>query len=304
MYFACIVKSAGPGQVARIILINMRKIIVLFSLVCIVLSSDAQTAGKEPVALTNVSHHAGMSVVELVDPYLSILNYNGLGLRFEHTETRYFKPANPKFIAYSRLTGLGAAVKNPQATAGITYVGGNAAWGVLYEYRDISNLIFHAGGNMDVDFAYKMNSRNVNNPVNIDLATNLNAMLGIRYNYATKKRILKLKANLEFPLIGYMFVPYPGLTYYEMYSSGAYGEAIHFSSLHNKQGLKEEISIDVPFKKSTCSFGVRMHQLKYQAGDQPYRFNEFSIFVGINYDILRFSGRKVKIPEHYVSPGN
>jgi hypothetical protein len=183
-------------------------------------------------------------------------------------------------------------------------VGGNAALGALYEYRDLNNLILHAGGNVDIDFAYKMNSRNVNNPVNIDLATNLNAMLGVRYNIATRKRMLKLKANLEFPLIGCMFVPYPGLSYYEMYSSGAYGEAIHFSSLHNKQGLKEQISIDIPFKKSTCSFGVRMHQLKYQAADQPYSFNEFSIFVGINYDIVRFSGRKVKMPEYYISPGN
>jgi hypothetical protein len=271
---------------------------------CIIISTRAQTNEQQPVALTNVTHHAGVSVVELVDPYLSILNYTGLGLRFEYTDSRYFNPAHPKIISYSRVTGMGAAVKNPQSTAGITYVGGNAAWGALYEYRDINNLILHAGGNVDVDFAYKMNSRNVNNPVNIDLATNLNAMLGVRYNIATRKRMLKLKANLEFPLIGCMFVPYPGLSYYEMYSSGDYSQAIHFSSLHNKQGLKEQISIDVPFKKSTWSFGTRMHQLKYQAADQPYSFNEFSIFVGINYDIVRFAGRKVKMPEHYISPGN
>ena len=282
----------------------MKKGIVLFIYMCIIISTRAQTNEQQPVALTNVTHHAGVSVVELVDPYLSILNYTGLGLRFEYTDSRYFNPADPKIISYSRVTGMGAAVKNPQSTAGITYVGGNAALGALYEYRDLNNLILHAGGNVDIDFAYKMNSRNVNNPVNIDLATNLNAMLGVRYNIATRKRMLKLKANLEFPLIGCMFVPYPGLSYYEMYSSGAYGEAIHFSSLHNKQGLKEQISIDVPFKKSTCSFGVRMHQLKYQAADQPYSFNEFSIFVGINYDIVRFSGRKVKMPEHYISPGN
>lgn len=282
----------------------MKKEFVLFILMCIIISTNAQIDEQKPVALTNVTHHTGVSVVELVDPYLSILNYTGLGLRFEYTDSKYFNPADPKFTSYSRITGLAAAVKNPQSTAGITYVGGNAALGALYEYRDLNNLILHAGGNVDIDFAYKMNSRNVNNPVNIDLATNLNAMLGVRYNIATRKRMLKLKANLEFPLIGCMFVPYPGLSYYEMYSSGAYGEAIHFSSLHNKQGLKEQISIDIPFKKSTCSFGVRMHQLKYQAADQPYSFNEFSIFVGINYDIVRFSGRKVKMPEYYISPGN
>ena len=282
----------------------MKKGIVLFIYMCIIISTRAQTDEQQPVALTNVTHHTGVSFVELVDPYLSILNYTGLGLRFEYTDSKYFNPADPKFTSYSRITGLAAAVKNPQSTAGITYVGGNAALGALYEYRDLNNLILYAGGNVDIDFAYKMNSRNVNNPVNIDLATNLNAMLGVRYNIATRKRMLKLKANLEFPLIGCMFVPYPGLSYYEMYSSGDYSQAIHFSSFHNRQGLKEQISIDVPFKKSTWSFGARMHQLKYQAADQPYSFNEFSIFVGINYDIVRFAGRKVKMPEHYISPGN
>lgn len=289
---------------ARIILKNMKKNIFLICLLCIFVTTGAQTNMKESVSLTNVSHHAGFSVVELVDPYLSILNYTGLGLRFEYTDSRYLNPANQQVASYSRIAGLAATVKNPQATAGITYVGGNAALGALYEYRDINNLVLLAGGNVDVDFAYKMNSRNVNNPVNIDLATNLNAMLGVRYNIATRKRMLKLKANFEFPLIGCMFVPYPGLSYYEMYSSGDYGEAIHFSSLHNKQGLKEQISIDVPFKYSTWSFGARMHQLKYQAGDQPHSFSEFSIFVGINYDIVRFAGRKVKMPEHFISPGN
>lgn len=282
----------------------MKAKVMLFILMCIITGISAQMTEQKPVALTNVTHHAGVSVVEMVDPYLSILNYTGLGMRFEYTDSRYFNPANQKLTSYSRIAGLAAAVRNPQATAGITYMGGNAALGALYEYRDINNLVLLAGGNVDVDFAYKMNSRNVNNPVNIDLATNLNAMLGVRYNIATRKRMLKLKANFEFPLIGCMFVPYPGLSYYEMYSSGDYGEAIHFSSFHNRQGLKEQISIDVPFKYSTWSFGARMHQLKYQAGDQPYSFNEFSIFVGINYDIVRFAGRKVKLPDYYISPGN
>jgi len=282
----------------------MKKIILLLNLICIFIISSAQPREKELVALTNVTHHAGVSVVELVDPYLSILNYTGYGLRLEYTDSYYFNPEKPVLSSYSRITGLISSLTNPQKTAGVTYIGGNAAWGALYEYHDINNLVLLAGANVDVDFAYKINSRNVNNPVNIDLATNLNAMLGIKYVYAIRKRNLKFKANFEFPLLGCMFVPYPGLSYYEMYSSGAYAEAIHFSSLHNKQGLKEQISIDIPFKFSTWSLGARMHQLKYQAGDQPYSFNEFSVFVGINYDIVRFSGRKVKLPDHYISPGN
>lgn len=254
--------------------------------------------------MTNVYHHVGVSMVELVDPYLSILHYSGFGMRFAYTDSRYFNPRNPVLSTYSRITGLGALTLNPQATASVTYIGGNAAWGMLYHYRDFNNLMLMFGGNVDVDFAFKNNSRNVNNPANIDLATNLNAMVGVKYLYPTRRRNLKFSIDLEFPLVGCMFVPYPGLSYYEMYSTKAYAEAIHFSSFHNKQGLKQQIYVDVPFNRSTWSFGARMHQLKYQTGDQPYIFNEFSIVVGITYDLIRFSGLKATVPEYFISPGN
>lgn len=288
---------------ARIILNSMKKIVLAFCLIGGFIFSEAQTNNKEVFSLTNVHHYVGPSVVELADPYLSILNYTGYGMRLEYTDVRYFNPHNPVLSSYSRIAGLAALTVNPQSTASVTYIGGNVAWGMLYEYRDFSNFVLLAGANVDFDFAYKMNSRNVNNPFNMDLATDLNAMLGVRYIYPTRKRTLKFSASIEFPLVGCMFVPYPGLSYYEMYSSKAYGEAIHFSSLHNKQGMKQQISIDVPFKYSSWSFGARMHQLTYQVGELPYSFNEFSLFVGITYDLIRFSGRKVAVPESFISPG-
>jgi len=282
---------------------DMKKASVVFLLICVFMETQAQTNDKGLLSMTNVYHHVGASVVEIVDPYLSILNYTGYGGRLEYAAYRYFNPHNPVLSSYSRIAGLAALTSNPQSTATITYMGGNAAWGVLYEYRDFRNFVIHAGGNVDADFAYKMNSRNVNNPVNIDLATNLNAMLAVQYIYPTRKRNLTFRANLEFPVIGCMFVPYPGLSYYEMYVSKAYWEAIHFSSLHNKQGLKQQITVDFPCNHLTWSFGARMHLLKYQTGDQPYNFKEFAVVVGITYDRIRFSGRKAAMPGNFISPG-
>ena len=69
------------------------------------------------------------------------------------------------------------------------------AYGALYEYRDINSIVLHAGINIDVDFGMKMNSRNVNNPYSMDLATNLNGMLGFRYMMPTKRQMLDLPLN-------------------------------------------------------------------------------------------------------------
>lgn len=275
-------------------------LIVSYLLSFLPLQAQNQT---ELQSLSHVYNYAGASIVQLADPYLSVLNYTGYGARLEHSAYKYFNPGNPSLTQYHRLEGTGAYTLNPASTALITYLGANAAYGVLYEYRDLNNIVLHAGGNMDVDFAFKMNSRNINNPTNVDLSTNLNAMLGVRYDIPTKKRVLKLGTQIEFPMIGCMFVPYPGLTYYEMYKAKRIGEAIHFSSLHNKQGIKQRLTFDVPFNYTEWSFGVLMHLMKFQAGEQPYQLHEFSLFFGVHYDVIRFAGRKSKRPENFISPG-
>lgn len=287
---------------ARFILKNMKKAHIVIFLAFNLNLLQAQSLTNELYPLTQVYHQFGLSAVQLIDPYLSILEYTGVGMRFEYSASRYLNPEITDFSSYSRVSGLAALTVNPGSTASISYMGGNAAWGIQYHYREIDNFVLLAGGNMDVDFAYKMNSRNVNNPVNIDLSTNLNAMLGARYVYPTRRRMLQFNAAIEFPIIGCMFVPFPGLSYYEMSQSNDFAEAIHFTSFHNKQGIKQNYSIDVPFNRSTWSFGTRMQELKYIADDQIYSLMEYSLFVGITYDQIRFSGRRVKVPDFFISP--
>ena len=263
---------------------------------------SAQSQQPKLYGLTNVYHHIGIAGIEMVDPYLSVLEYSGVGIRYEYSSGRFFNPQHPILSSNIRIAGLVAMTTNPRSTATVARMGAGASWGVQYYYRNFEDILLLGGANVDVDFAYKMNSRNVNNPVNIDLATNLNMTIGGRYYINTKRRTIQLNADFEFPVIGCMFVPYSGFSYYEIYSTKAYIDAIHFSSLHNKQGLKQHFTVDIPFKHLTWSFGVRKHDLKYRADHQIYHYSEFAFLTGITYDMIGFSGRKVKVPEIYISP--
>lgn len=304
MHHTCSLKSNWFGKVVRILNRKSKKVIFIVNLIFLAPHLQAQSEPEEVLySMNHVLNCAGASIIELADPYLSVLNYNGYGAWFEYNNYRYFNPGRPVLVEYQRFEGLGALTLNPQSTALITYFAANTAYGALYEYRDINNIVLHAGGNIDVDFGMKMNSRNVNNPYSMDLATNLNGMLGFRYMIPTKRRILNLSTQIEFPIMGCMFVPYPGLSYYEIYTSKKIGETIHFSSFHNKQGIKQRIIFNMPFKHSSWSVGVLMHLLKYQTGEQPYKINEFSVFFGIEYDLIKFSGWKSNKPENFVSPG-
>lgn len=262
----------------------------------------AQAEQRNIYGLTNVYHYIGVAGIEMVDPYLSVMEYSGKGIRYEYSSARFFDPQHPLWSSNARINGLAAMTTNPRSSASIALMGAGASWGVQYYYRNFEDILLVGGANMEVDFAYKMNSRNVNNPVNIDLSTNLNMTIGGRYFIHTKRRTLQLNAAFEFPVIGCMFVPYPGFSYYEMYSTKAYMDAVHFSSFHNKQGLKQHITIDIPLKHLTWSFGVRRHYMKYSADDQIYSYSELDFLAGITYDMIGFSGRKVKVPEIFISP--
>ena len=78
----------------------------------------------------------------------------------------------------------------------------------------------------------------------------LNILSSVNHNC---HRTLKLNYSFEAPILGCMFVPMGGASYYEMFDLGNLDNAVHFSSLHNKQGYDNTLSMVVPFKHSTLS---------------------------------------------------
>lgn len=277
----------------------MKKIIFIGTLLVFLQGVNAQDSY---VSLTNIHRQAGISAIILNDPYLSLLTYSGLGFRYDNISSVFLNPKLPDVSTISRWNFTGGLTVNPASTASVSYMGGAYGWGLRYHYRKIKNLTLLGGGFLQADFRYKSNSRNVNNPVNIEASTGIYALLEGRYNLQTKKRIIQFNASYEFPLAGCMFVPIPGLSYYEMYLRENIRESLHFSSLHNKVGLKQQYSVDIPFRYSTWSFGICSESLKYEAFNQVSRFNEYSLLIGLTFDLKRFAGRKAIVPGNYISP--
>jgi hypothetical protein len=259
-------------------------------------------AQENQIYLTNVHHHAGVSLIRLNDPYLSLLSYSGVGFRYDNLYSTFVRKDVQNLSTFSKLKFETGLTVNPKSTASVTFMGGDFGWGMKYHYRKIKNLTLLGGGLLQGDFRYKSNSRNVNNPINIDASVGLNALLEGRYQLKTSKRIIILNATYEFPVVGCMFVPAPGLSYYEMYLRENIRESIHFSSFHNKTGFKQQYTIDIPFKYSTWMFGVTSESLTYEAFNQVSGFSEFSLLIGITYDFKRFAGRKTNLPDYYISP--
>jgi len=274
-------------------------ILSLFFLICFI--GSAQNSTEKKYALITTVNTYGLSALNLTDPYLSPMPYRGTGILYRHENRRFLSPDNTHISMINRLGLLGGIAQNPSKSASMIYLGTNFSWGMHYHFRPAKGIQLLVGGLWDMDFGFKTISRNVNNPVNMDLATNFNLSGIAMYNFSFLKRDLRLQLALQTPLVGYMFVPESGASYYEMFDLGNLTNTTHFSSLHNRRDFRQTLTLDVPFKHSTLRVGLSSETLKYTANDLVFKRNEFSFVFGYTYDLLIFSGRKNKAPHNFIS---
>ncbi len=276
------------------------RILLFFLLVNGVVS--AQNTDENKYLLTSKTNSFNLSTLSFLDPYLSPTTYSGIGLGYDSESRRFLNKTNTRYSTLSKLR-LGAGIAlNTEITSDLLYLGANYVWGIEYRLNPVNRIKLQVGGLWDVDFGLKNLERNINNPVNLDMATNLNLTGLATYDIPLRRKTLKLKLSLQTPLIGYMFVPKAGASYYEMFELGNLTDAFHFSSLHNKRGLLGTFSVDVPFNRSVWNFGMKISDLRYSANNLVFNRSEFSLLVGTTFDVINFAGRKNKAPKNFISP--
>ena len=64
--------------------------------------------------------------------------------------------------------------------------------------------------------------------------------------------VLRYQVNL--PVMGVMFSPHYGQSYYEIFSLGNAGGVIKFTSLHNQPSLRQMLSVDFPIGYTKMRF--------------------------------------------------
>lgn len=282
-------------------IVRMKKLILVLLVIFLSFSLSAQNPDEQKYLLTTNTYAFGLSTLRFIDPYLSPLTYNGNGFNFNH-ESRRFLSLNTTNISLQNKYYLVAGIAyNPAKTSSMLYFGANYSWGMHYHFRPFKGLQLLAGSSWDVDFGFKNVVRNINNPVNLDIATNFNLSGLARYDIYLHRKTLRLQLAIETPILGWMFVPSAGASYYEMFQLGNSSNISHFSSIFNKRGINPKLTIDVPFNRSIWEFGISYQELKYTANQLVFERNEFKLLVGTTFDVISFAGRKKQAPHNFIS---
>ncbi len=214
------------------------------------------------------------------DEYLSPLLYGGQMVGIQHAWWTDFSKPDWSHVGKVHITG--AITDNNRPVVSKQYaVGVNGGWGAYYNFRRMVNtkgLNLWIGPFLHVDFMGRGITSSHNKPYSMDLAATIRAHAGLSYTIPCKKSAYRLQYAIMTDLIGTQFAPDYWQSYYEMTESIA--GTVVFASLHNRQTLSHELTLDMQFRRSTWRVGVRHEYLQYTANNLHFSREEVSVVVG------------------------
>ena len=196
----------------------------------------------------------GMGRVSQLDTYLSPVEYGGPQLSFLTLRERMTGMAHGHIAFQGMCQGAFSYTENPAANANELggRIGYDAGW--HYVWQPVRQLSLKAGGLVGTDVGFLYNTRNGNNPAQARANVDVSLSAGGSYEFHIRHLPLQMHYQADFPVLGCMFSPHYGESYYEIYQ-GYGGHYVCFTSPANALSLRQLLTLDLCFPRTTLRMG-------------------------------------------------
>jgi hypothetical protein len=206
---------------------------------------------------TKIVTHTDMVAIggtNLLDTYLSPEKYNGSELRFISHTIRDV----PGDRWQQQITHHGSIAMADDRSGDGNLMGGLYTLGYALQRPLRSSdgrWELRIGGMADFNLGMLYNSRNQNNPAQLRLAMQLGPAAAATRTFHLFGKEWQARYELEFPLLGLMFSPNYGQSYYEIFSRGDYDHNAVVKTPFNAPSLRHALTIDFPLWGITWRVG-------------------------------------------------
>jgi hypothetical protein len=112
-----------------------------------------------------------------------------------------------------------------------------------------------AGPALTASGGFLYNTRNGNNPAQALISADIAASAAAIYTFNLWGHTMRLREQLDVPLIGLMFSPNYNQSYYEIFSLGNPDHNICFTYPGNRPNLRSQLTLDFPLLGATIRAG-------------------------------------------------
>lgn len=241
----------------------------------------------------------GAGLSNQYDTYLSPVEYRGPQLSFLRESLRRTHWADGKITVQGMLHGYVAYTENRAETANelAGNVGYSAGW--HYNWTPLPGLRLMAGGQIGGQLGFLYNLRNSNNPAQARAAVDVAASGLALYTFRIRRQTLGLRYQLDIPLLGAMFSPNYGQSYYELFSLGHYDHNVCFTHPGNAPSFRQLLTMDFPIGGFTFRAGylcdIRQSRVN---GLRAHTYNHTFLFGYVKH--FAFLKRKDKAAKHFI----
>ena len=243
-----------------------------------------------PIPLTYQSTMIGFGGIEVFDTYLSPLRYTGSNFSVIYEQMKMTRLMNGNISSQHLLNFEIGNTTNPTqtATSYVAYL--DYAYGLYYKLNPIQKLQVFVGPQIDAWAGVIYNDRNGNNPASVKTNLNLNGSGMISYPIQINRQQILLRYQLSLPLMGVLFSPAYGQSYYEI-SLGVNDNLVHFASFHNQLAMRNLLSVEFPLNLWTFRLSFMNWIYETQVNDLDTRIMTNTIYVGFSKNFFIVPGR-------------
>lgn len=195
-----------------------------------------------------VTHQIGVGPTKILDTYLSNEHFSGTGLTYLNTSEREREG--------SRWTSLiehqaNLSLSNDREDMANEMEGAYSfLFSRLYRWNMLADrLTLQAGGTAGATIGFIYNTANGNNPAQARAAINIMPTAAAAYRFKALRRNMQLRYELQLPLVGLMFSPNYGQSYYEIFSRGNYDHNIVPTTFASAPSFRQQLSLDINVSK-------------------------------------------------------
>ena len=229
----------------------------------------------------------GIGFTNVFDTYLSPQEYKGIDFRISRETIRMTKLFDGN-VSVQNFFQADIGYTHNRADNNNTFSGlVNWNYGLHYQFRLTENFKLLAGGLIDANGGFVYNLRNTNNPASARAYVNLDASGMAIWHLKIKRYPMVLRYQVNLPVMGVLFSPHYGQSYYEIFSLGNAGGVIKFTSL---------LSIDLPIGYTKMRFSYLADLQQYKVNNIKTHTYSHVFMVGFVKDLYRIRNKKGTAP--------